>query len=213
MGKYVEVVFILDESGSMHHLKDDTIGGFNSMIEKQKDSEGDALVTAVCFSSDHRTIIDREDIKNVKKLTDEDYQPNSNTALLDAMGDTIHHIEQIHKYIRTEDLPEKTIFMITTDGMENSSHKYSSDEIKKLVEAKTEEGWEFIFMAANIDAVETAAQYGMRRDRAIRYRACKEGTERMYDANARFVTRMMACESIDDAFVDLNSEIDMVDGN
>ncbi len=164
-----EVVFILDASGSMYELTDDTIGGFNSMLDKQKASGNRVLVTTVTFNDTSRTLHDRIPIGDVPKMTRETYQASGCTALLDAMGDAIHKTMDIHKYIRPEDVPAQTLFVITTDGMENASRKYSSDEVKKLVEARTEAGWEFIFMGANIDAIETAKNYGIRAERAVNY--------------------------------------------
>jgi len=171
-----EVVFILDASGSMHSLTDDTIGGFNSMLGEQKGKEGQVYVSTVSFNDKSRVIHDRLPIEEVAEITKEEYRAAGSTALMDAMGDAIHHIGNIHKYIRKEDIPEHTLFVITTDGMENSSHKYSSDEVKKMVEAKKELGWEFIFMGANIDAVETAEEFGIDEDRAVTYKSDSIGT-------------------------------------
>ena len=171
-----ELVFILDKSGSMIGMEDDTIGGFNSMIEKQKEVEGRAYVSTVLFSNRSEVIHDREDLKNVEPLTRNDYCPNGATALLDAIGGAISHIGNIHKYARPEDVPSKTIFIITTDGMENASYKYSSSKVKDMIERqKSKYGWEFLFVAANIDAVETADELGIARGRAANY-DLKRGT-------------------------------------
>ena len=178
-----ELVFILDESGSMSGLTADTIGGFNSLIAKQKNEDGDALVSTVFFSNDSKVIHDRVKLENVPKLTDGDYIPAGCTALLDAVGDAVHHIANIHKYAREEDIPEKTLFVITTDGMENASRKYSHKEVKKLIEKVQEEkGWEFVFLGANIDAAEAAGSIGIRSENAVDYHADCCGTEVLYEA-------------------------------
>ena len=165
-----EMVFILDKSGSMAGLEADTIGGFNSMIERQKQAEGEALVSTVLFSNDSRVIHDRVDVRKIEPMTARQYDVGGCTALIDAIGGAIHHIGNVHKYAREEDRPEHTIFVITTDGMENASRHYTSEEVKKMVERqKTKYGWEFLFLGANIDAVETAARYGIAEDRAVTF--------------------------------------------
>ena len=157
-----EMVFILDRSGSMHGLEKDTIGGFNSMIEKQKKEEGEAFVSTVLFDHEVEVLHDRVPLDKVEKMTEDDYEVGGCTALLDAVGGAIHHIGNVHKYIREEDVPEHTIFVITTDGMENASRKYTQKKIKKMIETQKEKyGWEFIFLGANIDAVKTARTYGI----------------------------------------------------
>lgn len=176
-----ELVFILDKSGSMAGFEADTIGGFNATIEKQKKQEGTVLVSTVLFDHVSEVLHDRVDIHSIRPMTDAQYQVRGSTALLDAIGGAIHHIGNIHKYARQEDVPAHTIFVITTDGMENSSRRYCADEIKAKIQRQTEQyGWEFIFLAANIDAVETAARIGIRQDRAANYRQTKEGVERSY---------------------------------
>ena len=171
-----EMVFILDKSGSMSGLEADTIGGFNSMIERQKKEEGEALVSAVLFSNESKVIYDRVDLKKIEPMTDKQYYVGGCTALIDAIGGAIHHIGNVHKYARKEDVPEHTIFVITTDGMENASHRYTSDQVKKMVTRQKEKyGWEFLFLGANIDAVETAARYGIMEDRAVTFRNDAEG--------------------------------------
>ena len=165
-----EMVFILDRSGSMSGLEADTIGGFNSMIERQKKEEGEALVSTVLFSNDSRVIHDRVSLKEIEPMTGKQYFVGGCTALIDAIGGAIHHIGNVHKYAREEDRPEHTIFIITTDGMENASRRYTSDEVKAMVRREKEKyGWEFLFLGANIDAVETAARFGIAEDRAVNF--------------------------------------------
>ena len=165
-----ELVFILDMSGSMEHLTDDTIGGFNSMIEKQKKEDGEALVSTVLFSDESVVLHDRVDLRKIEPMTDRQYYVGGCTALIDAIGGAIHHIGNVHKYAREEDRPEHTIFVITTDGMENASRRYTSDEVKAMVKRQKEKyGWEFLFLGANIDAVETASHFGIDEDRAVTF--------------------------------------------
>ena len=173
----IELVFILDESGSMRGLEKDTIGGFNSTIEKQKKEDGECLVSTVCFSNGQRVIHDRVNLRDVKELTDKDYRPCGSTALIDTVASSIKHIKMVHKYIRKEDRPDKTMFIITTDGMENASHKYSLGETKRMIEECKEKGWEFIFLAANIDAYETARDYGFDEGSTVNYVNDEEGTD------------------------------------
>ena len=178
-----EMVFILDKSGSMAGLEADTIGGFNSMIERQKKEEGEAFVSTVLFSNRSTVLHDRVPVGLVAPLTDREYQVGGCTALIDAIGCAIHHIGNVHKYAREEDLPEHTIFVIMTDGMENASHLYSSDEVKAMVEKeKTQYGWEVLFLGANIDAVETAAHFGINEDRAVTFLNDSEGQELNYQS-------------------------------
>ena len=178
-----ELVFILDRSGSMAGLESDTIGGFNSMIEKQKKQDGECYVSTVLFDNVSEVLHDRVKLTDINPMTDNEYTVRGSTALIDAIGGAIHHIGNVHKYIRNEDVPEHTIFVITTDGMENASHKYSSDKVKSMIERQKERyGWEFLFIGANIDAVETAAQYGIDRDRAVNYNADEVGTHILYES-------------------------------
>lgn len=170
-----ELVFILDKSGSMSGLESDTVGGFNSMIEKQKRIDGECFVTTVLFSDDSVIVHDRMPLCEMKPLIDDDYVPCGSTALLDAVGNTIHHIEQIHKYARIDDVPEHTMFVITTDGMENASRKYSYNDIKRLVENKKKCGWEFVFFGANIDTISTAESIGISRNKASSFVATSAG--------------------------------------
>lgn len=173
-----EIVFILDRSGSMHGMERDTIGGFNSMIEKQKKQDGEAFVSTVIFDDECEVLHDRVPLEKIRPMTEEQYYVRGCTALLDAIGGAIRHIANVHKYARKEDVPEKTIFVITTDGMENASHKYSSDKVKKMIEKEKEKyGWEFIFLGANIDAVETAAEIGISADRAVNYHCDSKGVQ------------------------------------
>ena len=188
-----ELVFILDRSGSMAGLESDTIGGFNAMLEKQKAQPGKAYVTTVLFDNEIQTLHDRAALEDIRPLTDRDYTVRGCTALLDAMGDTIRHISSIHRYARPEDVPEHTVFVITTDGMENASHRYTADQIRKKVEhEKTKYGWEFLFLGANIDAIGTAARFGICADRAVNYRADKKGTRVIYDTVSEAVCQMRA---------------------
>ena len=177
-----EIVFILDRSGSMSGLEADTIGGFNSMIEKQRKADGEALVSTVLFDNMSEVIHDRVNIHDIKPMTDRDYTVRGCTALLDAIGGAIHHIGNVHKYARPEDVPEHTLFIITTDGMENASRFYSSDRVKQMIERqKAKYGWEFLFLGANIDAVETARHFGIGADRAVNYNSDSEGTQLNYE--------------------------------
>ncbi len=172
-----EVVFILDKSGSMSGLESDTIGGFNSMIEKQKKEEGEALISTVLFSDQAEVLYDRVPVARVEPMNENQYFVGGCTALLDAIGGAIHHIANVHKYAREEDRPEKTLFIITTDGMENASHLYDYKKVKKLVEKeKSKYGWEFLFLGANIDAIEVAGRFGVGANRAINYVCDKIGT-------------------------------------
>ena len=176
-----ELVFILDMSGSMAGLTEDTIGGFNSMIEKQKNEDGECLVSVVLFNNDSQVLFDRVPVADIPEMTRREYNPGGCTALIDAMGGAIHHIGNVHKYAREEDVPEKTIFVITTDGLENASRFYSADKVRSMVKHEQDEyGWEFLFLGANIDAVETARTYGLREGHAVRYRHDREGVKLNY---------------------------------
>ena len=188
-----ELVFILYRSGSMGGLEKDTVGGFNSMIEKQKTEKGEALVSTVLFDHESEVIHDRVPLKEIAPLTEKEYFVRGSTALIDALGGAIKHISNVHKYIRSEDVPSKTVFVITTDGMENSSHRYSSEEVKKMIEKKKkDEGWEFLFIGANIDAVETAKVYGIEHDRAVNYKADSQGTGVLYKVVSKAIGAVRA---------------------
>jgi len=194
-----EIVFILDRSGSMSGLESDTIGGFNSMIEKQKKAEGEALISTILFDNKSRVLHDRVNIENIRLMTDEDYTVGGCTALLDAIGGAIHHIGNIHKYARKEDVPEHTMFIITTDGMENASHQYSSDRVKRMIQRQKEKyGWEFLFLAANIDAVETAENIGIAPERAVNYHSDSRGTKLNYDVLSEAIYTVRCGLELDD---------------
>ena len=189
-----EIVFILDRSGSMAGLEDDTIGGFNAMIEKQKREAGEALVSTVLFDNDCEVIHDRVDIQKIEPMTKNEYCVRGCTALLDAVGGAIHHIGNVHKYAREEDRPEKTLFVITTDGMENASRKYTYDRLKAMIERQKEKyDWEFLFLGANIDAVKEAARFGIDSDRAANYHADREGTNVIYETVSEAITQVRCC--------------------
>ena len=178
-----EIVFILDRSGSMSGLEKDTIGGFNSTIEKQKQETGEAYVSTVLFDTEMEVLHDRVPLARIEPLTDKEYYARGGTALLDAIGEAIHHIGNVHKYARDEDRPEKTIFVITTDGYENSSHKYTAERVKEMIQRQKEKyGWEFIFLGANIDAIETARNFGIDESRAANFVNDGEGIKTMYMA-------------------------------
>ena len=194
-----EMVFILDRSGSMAGLETDTIGGFNAMIEKQKKQPGRAYVSTVLFDSATTVLHDRAELTTVKPMTADDYFAGGCTALLDAIGGAINHIGNIHKYARPEDIPAHTIFVITTDGLENASRRYSKSDIKRMIERqKSKYGWEFLFIGANIDAVDTAESFGIERSRAVNYHADKKGTKVVYDAISAPLTAMRSTGRIDD---------------
>ena len=178
-----EIVFILDRSGSMSGLEKDTIGGFNAMIEKQKKLDGKCYVSTVLFDNVSEVIHDRVKLEDIRPMTEDNYYVRGCTALLDAIGGAIKHIGNIHKYARPEDVPMHTMFVITTDGMENASRRFTSDEVRNMIERQKEKyGWEFIFVAANIDAVETAKSFGISEDRAVNYHADKKGTACLYNS-------------------------------
>lgn len=176
-----EIVFILDRSGSMSGLESDTIGGFNAMIEKQKKAAGKALISTVLFDHVSAVLHDRVPLERVEPMTDRDYTVRGSTALLDAIGGAIRHIANIHKYAREEDRPMHTLFVITTDGMENASRNYDIETVRRMIRRQKKQGWEFLFLGANIDAVKTADSFGIDADRAVNYHADQAGTQLNYE--------------------------------
>jgi len=193
-----EIVFILDRSGSMSGLESDTIGGYNAMLEKQKVTTGKAVVSTVLFDDLSEVLHDRFDIKRVKPITDKEYFVRGCTALLDAVGGAINHIGNIHKYAREEDRPEKTIFVITTDGMENASRLFNYDHVKLLIERQKEKfGWEFIFLGANIDAIDVANRFGISEDRAVNYHADTVGTQLNYEVVGEAINSLRVNKCMD----------------
>ena len=187
-----ELVMILDRSGSMGGLESDTIGGCNSMMQKQREAEGEVLVSTVLFDDRIDVLYDRVPLDKVPQMTDKEYYVRGCTALLDAVGRAIHHIGNVHKYIREEDRPEKTIFVIITDGLENASREYTYDRVKQMVEQQKEKGWEFFFLGANIDAIKTAGRFGIGADRAANYNSDHVGTKLNYTVLAETVCEMRA---------------------
>ena len=193
-----ELVFILDRSGSMQGLEADTIGGFNSMLNKQKKEPGEALVSTVLFDDRVEVLHDRVRADRVKPITDREYYVRGCTALLDAVGGAIHHIGNIHKYARPEDVPEHTLFVITTDGMENASRRYSAHQVRRMIQRqKKKYGWEFLFLGANIDAVETAGHLGIDADRAVNYHCDSEGTRLNYQVLTQAVSAVRCSAPLD----------------
>lgn len=191
-----EVVFILDRSGSMSGLEADTIGGFNSMIQKQKKEEGEAYISTILFDDQSEVLYDRVPVGKVEPMNDSQYYVRGCTALLDAIGGAIHHIAIVHKYAREEDRPEKTLFIITTDGMENSSRQYSCNKVKKMVQKEKEKyGWEFLFLGANMDAVEVAGRFGIGADRALNYQCDSQGTALNYKVLSETVSAVRRSRS------------------
>ena len=194
-----EIVFILDRSGSMAGLESDTIGGFNAMVEKQKNQEGEAVLSAVLFSNYSTVIYDRADIRKVEPLTESQYFVGGCTALLDAIGGAVHHIGNVHKYAREEDRPGKTVFVITTDGMENASRYYSYSEVQRMVKHEQEKyGWEFLFLGANMDAISAARSFGIREDRAVRYACDGAGTSLNFEVASRTIAKVRSGEQIEE---------------
>jgi uncharacterized protein YegL len=190
-----EIIYILDRSGSMGGLEADTIGGYNSLLAKQKKEEGEALFSTVLFDDRIDVLHDRKPIGEIAPITDKEYYVRGCTALLDAVGGAIHHIRNVHKYIRDEDVPEKTLFIITTDGMENASKEYDYAKVKKMVEQQKEAGWEFLFLGANIDAVEVAGRFGVAANRAVRYECDAVGTALNFKAMASVVSGVRRSKS------------------
>ena len=201
-----ELVFILDRSGSMSGLESDTIGGYNAMLEKQKSEQGEAIVTTVLFDDKYKLLHDRINIKGVSLITEKDYFVRGTTALLDAIGKTIQKIGNAQKHTMENQRPDKTVFVITTDGMENASLEYTYEKIKKMVEQEKERyGWEFIFLGANIDAISTAARFGISSNRAANYNADSEGTRLNYNVVNCFVSEIRTKGEVNE---DWKAEID-----
>ncbi len=191
-----EIVLILDRSGSMAGLESDTIGGFNGLIQKQKSEDGKALISTVLFDDNSEVLYDRVPLDTIPPMTDKDYYVRGCTALLDAVGGAIHHIGNVHKYARPEDRPDKTVFIITTDGMENSSSRYTYEKVKSMVERQQSKyGWEFIFLGANIDAISVAGQFGIDKHHAANYHADQAGTALNFDVLADAICEMRHCAS------------------
>ena len=192
-----ELVFILDRSGSMHGMEKDVVGGFNAMIEKQKHEPGKAYVSTILFDDRTEVLHDRLSVRNVQPITERDYFVRGSTALLDAIGGAIHHVGNIHKYARPEDVPAHTIFVINTDGMENASVRYTAPEVKSMIERQKEKyGWEFLFLGANIDAVGTAGRLGIHPSRAANFRCDSQGIRLNYEAMARAVSSIRGDENL-----------------
>lgn len=195
----VEVVFILDRSGSMSGLEADTIGGFNSTLKKQKEEKGEVIWSTVLFDDKHEVIHDRVPIKKVEKLSKNDYYVRGCTALLDSIGRAIHHIENVHKYARKEDVPDKTLFVITTDGMENASVEYTYKGIKQMIKKQQEKyGWEFLFLGANMDAVSVAERMGIRPERAATFLNDSKGINTNYKAVGKTLSAIRKCDLKED---------------
>jgi len=202
-----ELVFVLDRSGSMHSLTGDTIGGFNSVLQEQKNKEGEVLVTTYLFNNSSSMLHDRLPIEKIADLTEKDYQAMGGTALIDCLGQAIDHIKNIHRYAREEDRPEHTIFVITTDGMENASREYTADQVRAMVKHEQEKyGWEFIYLAANIDAASTATLYGIPTENAVDYHADCVGTANVYSSVNRAVKAKRCNVNLADS--DWREEID-----
>ena len=192
-----ELVFILDRSGSMSGLESDTIGGFNSMIEEQKKEAGTAVVSTVLFDNESVVIHDRLPLEKVPRMTEKEYFTRGCTALLDAVGGAIHYIGNVHKYARKEDVPEKTLFIITTDGYENASKHYDYEKVRKMVERqKAKYGWDFLLLGANIDAAAEAKRFGISADRAVNYKCDEEGTALSYEVISEAVCSVRACKPL-----------------
>ena len=197
-----EIIFILDRSGSMFPTIKDTIGGFNATIEKQKNIEGECLVSTVLFNEKSKVLHDRVNLQSIETLTTKEYEVHGCTALLDAIGDAIHHIKNVHKYIREEDKPEKTLFIITTDGLENASRKYSYERIKEMIQEKQKEGWEFIFLGANIDSYGEGRKFGISDEYVCNYSQDEEGISKQYSKISKAMCQIRTNGKVDDSWKD-----------
>lgn len=186
-----ELVFILDRSGSMSGLEDDTIGGYNALLEKQKKEAGEAIITTVLFDDKYELLHDRINLRGVEAITDKEYYVRGTTALLDAVGKTINKVRNVQKHTNQDEQAEHVMFVITTDGMENASREYSYEKVNKLINHQKENyGWEFIFLGANIDAIVTAERFGIDKDRAANYHADSEGTRLNYKVLSQAISNM-----------------------
>ncbi len=209
-----ELVFLLDRSGSMSGLESDTIGGFNAMLEKQRKQEGACYVSTILFDHEQQVLHDRLPLEDVKAMTHKEYTVRGCTALIDALGSTIEHIAKIHKYARPEDVPAHTMFVITTDGMENASSRYTAQKVKEMIQRQKQKyGWEFLFIGANIDAVETAARYGIGAEHAVNYNADSEGTKVLYESVSKAVCAMRACGSVNNWREEIDEDYSKRSGN
>lgn len=193
-----ELVFVIDMSGSMAGLESDTVGGFNALVEKQKREAGRCLVSTVLFNDRSKVLYDRCDLNRIRPMRSDDYTPNNSTALIDSLSDAIRHISKVHTYIREEDIPKKTMFVVITDGMENASHKYSLKSLKELIAIKQKSGWEFLFIGANIDAIEVARDFGIPANRAANYHADTKGTDVVYETVSKAVNALRVQEGLKD---------------
>lgn len=192
-----ELVFILDRSGSMSGLEGDTIGGFNALIQKQRKEPGEALVSTVLFDTERTILHDRLPLDKVPLMTERDYTVGGCTALLDAVGSAIHHIGNVHKYARREDVPDRTLFIITTDGMENASRRYHYERVRRMIEHQKEKyGWEFLFLGANIDAAAEAVRMGIGADHAVTYCCDEAGTALNYEVLSDAVNSVRSGERL-----------------
>lgn len=202
-----EIVFILDRSGSMSGLETETIGGYNSMLEKQKKEEGEAVISTILFDNQVEILHDRKALEKVEPITDKEYYVRGCTALLDAVGGAIHRVGKLQKELPEEERPEKTLFIITTDGMENASKEYTYDKVRKMVEKKKRKlHWEFIFLGANIDAVQVAGQFGVAKNRAVRYECDGAGTRLNFEVMSKLVSCARTSASVKDFEDSLNED-------
>ena len=197
MNGTTELVFILDRSGSMHGLESDTVGGFNAVLEKQKQGEGKVLLSTVLFNQESVILHDRRDIREIPALTEAEYEVSGCTALYDAVGGAIRHIGKVHRYIRPEDVPEHTLFVITTDGLENASSRFSGSDVRRMIEERREKGWEFLFLGANIDAAAAARDFGLSEKNAADFISDGEGIRTMYESISHVCSSFAQCGVIE----------------
>lgn len=202
MANSTEMVFIIDKSGSMSGLEEDTIGGFNSNISQQRDLGEDVYVTTVLFDTNFNLLHDRVHISKVEKMTRKDYVPGGCTALCDALGDTINRIKTAHNYLKDDVRPNKTMFVVITDGEENSSKEFTSDKVKALIEEQKKQDWEFVFLGANMDAVETAKRYGINENRSVTYVSDRRGTENAWNTLGAMCSGFASFAEIADNWAD-----------